>query len=333
MPMPKSELSIPRIEIPHVTGIPRYSFRQGLEKMPCVVRQHGESLGLESSQHAAYRLSPVSKHHPRMHDVFWVLEKQQDTDPFGSWKAFIEDRQLLQSLEEQFRARVAIDESIIYSLQGCEPLDDSYASVTWPNGPLWPGGLASLPYVHFHHVGKVEKNDISSIYHYPEDSLGLAQGIKVGENTHSRQEILLSNLFNQAGEEAIFRYGAFLDEVGYGTRKTFVQQIGIDRQVAVPRTVFGFNSLAEAAEKSYQVRSLVAETWIATAVSIFESTLQLEAMSLRAMQGVVPSFALVLLPDSLKQEYDLQYPVVTFPFTVTHPLPLLTQGGVLIERN
>lgn len=333
MPIPKTELFIPVVEIPAVTGIPRYSFKEGLQKMPGVARRYGESLGIESEQHEAFSLRPVSKHHPRVHDVFWVLEKQQGTDPFGSWQSLVTDEPMLVQLEEQFRETVDTSDTIIYTLQGCEPLDESLEAVSWPQGPLWPGGLASLPYVHFHQVGQVEQLDITSIYQYPELSQGEDEKVKVGDHTHTRKEVLLSGLFNQAGEEAIFRYGAYLDQVGYGERQVFEQVVGLDTTLPIQRTVYGFNSLAEAAQKSYQVRSLVAESWITTALAIFEDTLKLEAASLRAMQGVVPSFALVMLPESLRQEYQLPYPVITFPFTVTHPLPALTKGGVLIQRN
>ncbi len=333
MPISKSELRLPIVELPKVLGLPRYSFQEGLEKIPKVARKYGSEQLFNSHAHEVFSLSPVSKHHPRLHEVFWVLQKDTTADPFGSWQALTKDEEMLATLTDVMTKLVKEQDCLVYTLQGCEPLDQSSAAVTWPNGPLWPGGLASLPYVHFHQVGMIERQDVTGYYEYPEKNVETESVIALGKNTLSKKELLLSGLFNWAGEEAIARYSMYLDMIGYGRKQQFQQTIGMEQQLRVTRTVYGFDSLADAVQKSHQVRSMVAESWIETALSIFEGSLRQEAVGLRAMQGVIPSFALVVLPPKLQQQYGLNHHIITFPFTVTHPLPALTEGGVLIQRN
>lgn len=270
-----------------------------------------------AGEHQVRAVHATAPHHPTApHTVYWIGRPGRDGsyDPWNgdSWERAATDKAFLVGVEKYLRGLQQADDQLrLYFFMGFLPPGSAVdAAVTYQYG------LQSQERWHVHATHVITK-DIPGIRFLSP------------ENDHDRRAI--ARVMNVGAEASIRHYGARL--AGFGERLVYRQEIGIREPFELPRTMFGFPSLAEALPAALELQSGVSCDWMDHARALAQESTSLAHLVLSHMQCPIPNMT-VILPSAVDRKLgrvESDAGVWIAPFSVTGAQPMLAPGGVYIE--
>jgi len=188
---------------------------------------------------------------PKLHNTYWVVDRMSSNGVLPwqgatSWQTVAKDKWFLFGVEE-FLAKVQAGDpkNLCYFFMGFARGDEPF----YPEVMYKRAAMSQYRY-HIHVAGRI---DLSETEHRPLD----------WESTDQEERDRLRFFLNLAGENSIDYWSRLGFLESFGRRIIFHQKVGNQNQITLKRTIFAFDSLAEALPQALELQTEVAAAWAA----------------------------------------------------------------------